>query len=196
MIFVIISVVLGIVILLLFYPLRLQFQGSCQMWDTTKSLKATVQMGGKTWGVAFVPFPERRVGFGPYAKPWFSFQLRPQRHSRLKKRVRKIRRRDRSRTWFAVLRASLRSLHWESLRLDGRLGLKNPMTTGTLFGLLHALRGIIPCERVTIAVTPNFEVGQQNTGTPTTDLTGTIRVRLQAGVVLWATARTYFRLKT
>lgn len=76
-----------------------------------------------------------------------------------------------------LVRAMYRHIHWKRLDLQGQLGLRNPMTTGMIFGITNGLRSTLSCEKCQVNIFPVFN------NLPATDLTGSLSLRMSPGIV-------------
>lgn len=86
------------------------------------------------------------------------------------------------------LEAELSRVHLDLVRLNGVFGLPDPADTGRVFGLLTPVMYGLPCERVDVSLSPDFEAARL-----TAD--GEARLHLTPLALLWPVLRLALRLR-
>ncbi|MFH1852294.1 MAG: hypothetical protein ABIA75_08120 [Candidatus Neomarinimicrobiota bacterium] len=194
---ILIVILLGI----LFFPWRIGVRGQAVTVDGQMVFTGAATVGGRAIGLCLSFLPAFQLGIGPYSKTWIKVTLKKSAKRRPPKKPKKIKIKpkktfaqqlqalDRMPLMKKLVAAVLRKIHWERLTLTGQLGLKNPMTTGLISGMVAWLKTILPTPPTRIDITTHFN-GRLNL-----DLSGDLVFRLQPGVLAITALVVYIRNK-
>ncbi len=164
-----------LILLLLSLPINVLLTGSLKSIPERTSYSARVQIGGKRFGVMYQILDNAFVGFGPYVKPWFQWNVQQKSIFGKKDKPKKAKSAKTSSTFtirkFNQYReAVFSSIRWKMFSLSGYLQLDNPMHTGLLFGGIHSVMSSIPNRVSHVTIKPGFLPERD------TDVTGSLRI--------------------
>ncbi|HJL74564.1 MAG TPA: DUF2953 domain-containing protein [Candidatus Marinimicrobia bacterium] len=185
---------LGIILLFVVIPIRVRIQGRIKMSAAALDGDAHLLIGYHKRGLSINILKQQNLAVGAYTKPLFFVPLKkkskkliePNKEKKsfmqIVQKLHKIPKRK-------LLRAVVRSIHWEEFSIAGQLGLKNPMHTGMAFGWMNGLSGIIHTNKLNFAVTPAFKPVLN------TYIKGNIHVRLSPLLTALHAGITYFKFR-
>ncbi len=184
----------GIFLFIILYPLRIQLIGQLNLEETLMDGYVQLSIGYKSRGIRINIFPNRTISFGSYQKPIllkplgkkfdkFYYNQSKKSFSFLNNIMSFFREKK-----ISVIRKSVfKTIRWEELKIEGQLGLPNPMQTGMIWGYIQALKGIIQPKKLTILLEPVF------TPELKTDIQGNVQFYLSPIMTSWQVALAYIK---
>lgn len=164
-----------LIIVLLTIPVRIKLCGKISVVNSIKNGNLQLMIGYKKRGLCINLLPEQYFTLGSYQQALFTFPLKKGKITPKKKQTdskQSLGEAVNKKRIFKIIRSILKSLHWIECSLSGKLGMRNPMHSGMVFGIVHIMKSFLHREIVHIQVQPAFYPFME------TDLTGTLHFRM------------------
>ncbi len=188
--------IITLLLVLLFLPWRIGARGSLLSENANTIAEGSAVVGTIKCGIQVIFGKGIKIGIGPYEKPCITFKVKTgNKKPDDKVKTKKKKKPDKKKKQFGIglirkmVPVVVRRIHWRKAHLAGTLGLKNPMQTGLIFGLLNTVKTWLPNRGDNIELAPSFLPGQK------IDLKGEFILSLSPGVLAITMAWVYIRNK-
>ncbi len=184
--------ILSLFVTLVFFlllPVKVAFSGKIHVNEGIKSGRGSINIGGKNYGIAILPYPRKKILIGNYNRPFFSFFLSDNTKKPKSEKKKSRNKKKKKPSYLHLFGAILKTLYFDEFNLFGSIGFPNPMHTGWLMGGISLIKSWVSGKQSSLILSPRFNNRFE------TRLTGNICIKFQPAKVAWYTTISYYKFR-